>query len=106
MSSGTPLILAVKAIEPAAIADIGLPDGAKITDRLSTMSTYSSFDVCRTLDLRHGIAGPLLGAGGGCNFDAKLLEDDNAVEELEIELVSFLDEWSYRCNNIPRQSDL
>jgi len=37
--SGTPEILAVKAMDPWARAEIGRPDGATMTDKLSTMST-------------------------------------------------------------------
>jgi hypothetical protein len=37
--SGIPLILAVKAIEPAAMAEMGWPDGARTTERFSRMST-------------------------------------------------------------------
>ena len=38
-SSGTLEILEVKRMDPSARAEIGLPDGAKTTARLSTMST-------------------------------------------------------------------
>jgi len=61
--SGTPVILAVKATVPLAIADNGLPDGAYITESLSTMSTYSSLEVCRTFARRHGIAEPAADVG-------------------------------------------
>ena len=37
--SGIPLIFAVNAIEPEEMADIGLPEGARMTEMLSTMST-------------------------------------------------------------------
>ena len=80
--SGTPEIFAVKAIEPCARADMGRPDGANMTDRCSIISTYSSFEVCRTLDLRQGIAGPIAGVGVGRRLDAKLLEAPRAGEEL------------------------
>lgn len=52
--SGTPETFAVKAIVPLANAASGRPDGASVTDRVSTMSAYISFDVCRTLGLRQG----------------------------------------------------
>ncbi len=57
--SGTPEILDVNVIDPLAKAAKGLPDGARVTESVSTMSTYSSLLVCRTLARRHGIAGPL-----------------------------------------------
>lgn len=38
-SSGIPDILAVNAIEPDEIAEMGLPEGAKITDTFSSIST-------------------------------------------------------------------
>lgn len=44
---------------PFANAAIGRPDGASITDKVSTRSTYNSFEVCRTLALRHGRVGVL-----------------------------------------------
>lgn len=56
--SGTPEILAVKAIVPDTSADKIRPDGAIVTDNVSIMSTYSSFDVWRTPGRRHGMAGP------------------------------------------------
>ena len=55
--SGTPDILEVKAIVPFAKAAKGRPEGAKVTDSVSTKSTYNSLDVCRTFALRHGKAG-------------------------------------------------
>jgi hypothetical protein len=55
--SGTPDILEVKAIVPFAKAPRGRPDGASVTVRVSTISTYSSLEVCRTFALRHGRAG-------------------------------------------------
>jgi hypothetical protein len=55
--SGTPEILDVKAIVPFAKAARGRPDGASVTESVSTRSTYNSFDVCRTFALRHGRAG-------------------------------------------------
>lgn len=58
--SGMPEILAVNSIDPAIRADIKRPEGARMTERLSTISTYNSFDVCRTLERLHGIAGPLV----------------------------------------------
>lgn len=68
--SGTPEILEVKAIEPLANAARGRPDGASVTERVSTMSTYSSLLVCRTLARRQGIAGPLVaGLSASCGFN-------------------------------------
>ena len=61
--SGTPDILAVKAIVPFAMADNGLPDGAYMTESFSTMSTYSSLEVCLTFARRHGIAEPAADVG-------------------------------------------
>ena len=58
--SGTPEILDVNAIEPFANAASGRPDGASVTESVSTMSTYSSLLVCRTFARRQGIAGPLV----------------------------------------------
>lgn len=57
-SSGTPEILEVNAILPFAKAASGMPDGAKVTERVSTMSTYSSLLVWRTFARRQGMAGP------------------------------------------------
>lgn len=60
---------------PFAKAAIGRPDGARMTDKVSTRSTYSSFEVCRTFALRHGRAG---------EFEAEGPRDDMpciAVEE-------------------------
>lgn len=50
----------MKAIDPFAKAANGLPEGARVTERVSTISTYSSLLVWRTLPRRHGIAGPLV----------------------------------------------
>ena len=80
--SGTPLILAVKAMEPATVAEMGWPDGARITERLSSMSTYSSFDVCRTFVLLHGMAGPLFRLGFALRADERMFEDARAGVEL------------------------
>jgi hypothetical protein len=55
--SGTPDIFEVKAMVPFANAAKGRPEGARVTDNVSTKSTYSSLDVCRTFALRHGKAG-------------------------------------------------
>jgi hypothetical protein len=55
--SGTPDIFDVKAIVPFAKAARGRPEGAKVTESVSTKSTYSSLEVCRTFALRHGKAG-------------------------------------------------
>jgi hypothetical protein len=55
--SGTPDIFDVKAMVPLAKAAKGRPEGAKVTDSVSTKSTYNSLDVCRTFALRHGKAG-------------------------------------------------
>ena len=55
--SGTPDIFEVNATVPFAKAAKGLPEGAMVTESVSTKSTYSSLDVCRTFALRHGRAG-------------------------------------------------
>jgi hypothetical protein len=55
--SGTPEIFEVKAMVPFAKAAKGRPEGAMVTWSVSTKSTYSSLDVCRTFALRHGRAG-------------------------------------------------
>lgn len=55
--SGTPDTFAVKTIVPCTRAEIGLPEGAIVTDKDSTISTYSSLDVCRTPRRRQGMAG-------------------------------------------------
>ena len=69
--SGVPDILEVKAMEPLAKAANGLPEGASVTERVSTISTYSSLLVWRTLARRQGIAGPLVtGLRLICCFDA------------------------------------
>ena len=57
--SGTPLTSAVKAMVPLANADRGRPDGAMITERVSTMSTYKRGEMCFTLARRQGRAGAL-----------------------------------------------
>lgn len=57
--SGTPDTFDVKAIEPLANAASGRPDGARVTDSVSTTSAYISLDVCRTLALLQGKAGAL-----------------------------------------------
>ena len=81
--SGTPEILAVKPIDPADIADRELPEGAIITESDSITSTYSSFDVCRTFDLRQGMAGPVFRSGLGLRLDCCLPELLNAGAELQ-----------------------
>lgn len=58
--SGTPDTLEVKAIVPFANAANGLPDGANVTDSVSTISAYISFDVWRTFDRLQGRAGVLV----------------------------------------------
>lgn len=58
--SGTPDTLEVKAIVPFANAASGLPEGAKVTDSVSTMSAYISLEVWRTLDRLQGRADALL----------------------------------------------
>jgi hypothetical protein len=55
--SGTPDIFEVNAMVPFAKAAKGRPEGARVTDSVSTKSTYSSLEVCRTFALRHGRAG-------------------------------------------------
>jgi hypothetical protein len=55
--SGTPEILDVKAMVPFAKAAKGRPEGANVTERVSTKSTYSSLEVWRTFALRHGKEG-------------------------------------------------
>ena len=57
--SGTPESFAVKAIVPLANAAKGRPEGANVTERVSTISTYISFEVCRTFARLQGIAGVL-----------------------------------------------
>lgn len=56
--SGTPDNLAVKAIVPSTRADNNRPEGAIVTESDSIMSTYSSFEVCRTPAFLQGMAGP------------------------------------------------
>lgn len=41
---------------PFAKAESGRPEGARVTESVSTMSTYSSLLVCRTFARRHGTA--------------------------------------------------
>lgn len=59
--SGTPETFAVKAIVPFANAASGLPEGASVTVNVSTISAYSSFEVCRTFARRQGRAVPFVG---------------------------------------------
>lgn len=73
--SGTPDTLAVNAIVPFANAASGLPEGASVTDNVSTTSAYISFEVCRTFARRQGSAVPVVGVIEGvleleldCNF--------------------------------------
>ena len=75
--SGTPDILDVKAIVPFANAARGRPDGARVTVRVSTRSTYSSLEVCRTLALLQGKAG-VLAASAPVEEIAAMLELDEA----------------------------
>ena len=72
--SGTPDTLQVNAIVPLAKAARGLPEGASVTDKVSTMSAYISLDVCRTLALLHGKA---------VEFDGKM-EDVFEFEKLAL----------------------
>lgn len=80
--SGTPEILAVKAIDPLDRAESALPEGAKMTWTVSTMSTYSSLEVCLTLDFRHGMAGPALSEDAALRVDAKLVWPPKDGDEL------------------------
>ena len=63
--SGTPETFEVKAIVPFANAARGRPDGASVTESVSTTSAYISFEVCLTFALLHGKAGPLAAANDG-----------------------------------------
>lgn len=63
--SGTPDTFDVKAIVPLAKAASGLPEGASVTDRVSTTSAYISLDVCRTFARLHGRAGVFEGSTDG-----------------------------------------
>lgn len=47
-------------MEPFAKAASGRPEGASVTQRASTMSTYNSLLVWRTFARRQGIAGPFV----------------------------------------------
>ncbi len=81
--SGTPEILDVNAMDPFAKAARGLPEGARVTNRVSTMSTYSSLLVWRTFARRHGIAGPFdVGFRLSCCF--KPPEGNKAGEDLKL----------------------
>lgn len=55
--SGIPDTFDVNAIVPFANAAKGLPDGASVTDKVSTISAYISLEVCRTFARLHGKAG-------------------------------------------------
>ena len=83
-SSGTPDILEVKSMDPSARAEIGLPDGANTTARLSTMSTYSSLLVCLTFCFRHGIAGPLTELEAALSVAARFDDGPNDGAEVGI----------------------
>lgn len=63
--SGTPETFDVKAIVPFAKAAKGLPDGASVTDRVSTTSAYISFEVCRTFARLQGKDGVFEGINDG-----------------------------------------
>lgn len=73
--SGTPEILEVKAIVPFAKAARGRPEGARVTDSVSTISTYISLEVCRTFARRQGRAGVFA--------DNTVADDIPAIFELE-----------------------
>lgn len=49
-----PETLDVKAMLPLAWAAMGRPEGESVTESVSTRSTYSSFEVWRTLARRQG----------------------------------------------------
>lgn len=80
MRSGTPEIFEVNAIDPFARADSNRPDGANMTRKDSRISTYSSFDVCRTFGLRHGIAGPAAAVEFAFSVAARLFEPTAGAE--------------------------
>lgn len=63
---------------------MGLPDGAKVTDSDSTISTYSSLEVCRIPGRLQGIAGafPALGVGTEANEDFSEFEDPGVAPDL------------------------
>lgn len=85
-----PETLAVNAIVPFAIADRGLPDGESVTSRVSTISTYISFDVCRTLARLHGTGevdcDVFVGPKRGLGRDASEKGVADGVSELGVEL--------------------
>ena len=58
-TSGIPETLEVKAMVPLAKAERGLPEGARVTESVSTTSAYISLEVCLTLERRQGNAGAL-----------------------------------------------
>lgn len=63
--SGTPDTLDVKAMVPLANAARGRPDGASVTESVSTKSAYSSLDVWRTFARRQGSAEPFCATSVG-----------------------------------------
>ncbi len=75
--SGTPDIFEVNAMVPFANAARGRPEGARVTVKVSTMSTYSSLEVCRTFALRQGRAG-VLAANAPDEDIADILEFEDA----------------------------
>lgn len=79
--SGTPDILAVNAIVPETSAERRRPEGAIVTESDSTISTYISLDVCRTLGLLHKIAGPWEAADDSGGFRELGPPNDGAEDD-------------------------
>jgi hypothetical protein len=86
--SGIPDIFAVNAIEPDETAEMGLPEGARVTEIFSRISTYSSFEVWRTFGRLHGIAGPLFRFEPAFRLAARLLAGPRAGEALRHHIIS------------------
>lgn len=83
--SGTPDTLEVKAMVPFANAASGLPEGASVTESVSTTSAYISLDVWRTLARLQGRAGVFALDSVGMlglefAFDGVFLSDQSASQ--------------------------
>jgi hypothetical protein len=81
--SGTPESFEVKRMEPLAKAARGRPEGASVTVRVSTMSTYSSLLVWRTLARRQGMAW-LAEAGVRLSCVRRLLDAETPGDGLHV----------------------
>ena len=71
----------MNAIVPETSAESRRPEGAIVTESDSTISTYNSLDVCRTLGLLHRIAGPWEAADDNGGFKELGPPNDDAEDD-------------------------